>query len=203
MIFIGVTGGIGSGKSLVCSFFAQKAIPIFYADEVAKKIIDTEIASKQIAEAFGKQVLDSSGKPNKKKLAEAVFSDQNRLRLLNSIVHPAVFNEFETWKSRQRDRGHYGLAEAALIFESRLDEKLNYVLSVLADEKTRIQRVLARDNSTEGEIIARMKHQLPDEELVQQSDFILYNNKSPEELSLQVNFFHTLFSNLTQRRTPE
>ena len=198
MVFIGVTGGIGSGKSLVCSFFTQKDIPVFYADEVAKKIIDTDVVSKIIAAAFGKQVLDTNGKPDKKKLAAIVFSDHNKLQQLNSIVHPKVFNEFDYWKSLQDERCAYGLVEAALIFESAMDKKLDYILSVIADKKTRIQRVMQRDHSTEHDVKARMNHQMTDEELMEESDFILYNNKSPEDLTIQINFFHALFSTLTK-----
>lgn len=200
MIFIGVTGGIGSGKSLVCSLFAQRGIPVFHADDVAKEILANKDTIQKIADVFGIQVLDADGKPATQKLAQIVFSDKHKLHLLNSIIHPKVFEEFEQWKARQHQNRTYALAEAALIFESGMDEKLDYVLSVIANEQTRIERVVARDHSTQQEVKLRIANQLPDEELIHRSDFVIYNNKLPEDLLPQINFFHTLFSTLTQRK---
>jgi len=203
MIFIGITGGIGSGKSLACSLFAQKNVPIFYADEIAKNIIDTEIVISEVEAIFGKDILDTSGKPDRKKLAGVVFPDKNKLQKLNSIIHPKVFNQFDVWKSQQASSFNYGLTEAALIFESGMNERLDYTLSVITDKKKRIERVMKRDGSTEQEVKARMKHQLSDDELIKKSDFVLHNDKTKDELASQINFFHTLFSTLTLRKEIE
>ena len=205
MIFIGVTGGIGSGKSLVCSLFEKKNIPVFYADIIAKEITDNDLLVRQeIVDSFGSEVLDSSTKKiNRKKLAEIVFADESKIDKLNSIIHPRVFDKFEEWKATIPKTSHYALVEAALMFESEMDELLDYVLAVTADEKVRIARVKERDKSTEDQIQSRMKFQITAEELLELSDFVLQNNGTKEELVSQINFFDILFSTLTERKEIE
>lgn len=204
MIFIGVTGGIGSGKSTVCSLFEEKNIPIFYADTVAKDIIDNnKVVLQKIVKEFGPQVLFSKEKIDRKKLAEIVFTSEEQLQRLNDIVHPKVFEEFAQWKTKVPGDNTYALVEAALIFESGMVEFIDYVLAVIADEEDRIRRVAHRDRITQESIKARMNHQLPPEELLELSDFQIQNNGTINELTMKVNFFHTLFSTLTSRKEVE
>lgn len=203
MIFIGVTGGIGSGKSLVCSQFASLNIPIFFADAVAKEIMDSEpLIQKKLFEKFGVSFASSSNALARKELGEIVFSNPTKLKALNAIIHPVVFDRLDRWKQEMEKSSpaKYGIIEAALVFESGLDDKLDYILAVEAHRKVRISRVVERDTSTESQVTERMKHQMEPEELAELSDFVLLNNGSKDELQSKVIFFHTLFSNLKQRR---
>ncbi len=198
MIFIGVTGGIGSGKSTVCSLFEKKGVPIFLADIVAKKIVDSNTTVLQeIVDLFGNQVVDSSNKLNRKILAEIVFKDYKQLDKLNAIVHPNVFEAFEQWKKQLSNNGNYALVESALLFESGMFELVDYALAVLADEKERIRRVAIRDSVRDEQVTARMKQQISTEELLELSDFQIQNNGTVHDLTSKINFFHALFSTLT------
>ena len=195
MIFIGVTGGIGSGKSTVCSMFEQKGVPVFYADTAARTISEGE-ALNEIVNVFGNEVLSSTGILNRKNLGDIVFNDPSKLEQLNSIIHPRVFAAFEQWKTTLPAQTKYALVEAALMFESGMFELLHYVLAVLAEEEIRIARVVNRDSVTDGQVKARMKNQIPLEQLLELSDFQINNNSAPSDLTPKINFFHTIFSNL-------
>lgn len=204
MIFIGVTGGIGSGKSTVCSLFEKKGIPIFFADDVAKEIIDTNSkVLNEIREVFGNEILDSSNRLNRKALAEIVFSDKKLLEQLNAIVHPKVFEEYEQWKKQVSTKNKYILVESALLFESGMFELVDYALAVLAEEGKRVQRVVLRDSISENKAFARMRNQISTEELLELSDFQIQNNGSINDLTARVNFFHTLFSTLNPSKEIE
>ncbi len=204
MIFIGVTGGIGSGKSTVCSLFEKKGIPIFFADDVAKEIIDTNSkVLNEIREVFGNEILDSSNRLNRKALAEIVFSDKKLLEQLNAIVHPKVFEEYEQWKKQVSTKNKYILVESALLFESGMFELVDYALAVLAEEGKRVQRVVLRDSISENKAFARMRNQISTEELLELSDFQIQNNGSINDLTAKVNFFHTLFSTLNPSKEIE
>lgn len=198
MIYIGVTGGIGSGKSTVCSFFEKKGIQIFLADTVAKEIVNSNVnVFDEIIDLFGSQVLDTTNKLNRKVIAEIVFHDKKLLEELNAIVHPRVFDEYGKWKERLSKNITYVLVESAILFESGFFEVVDYSLAVMADENIRVQRVLERDKGSVEQIISRMKHQISTEELLELSDFQIHNNGSINDLMMKVNFFHTLFSTLT------
>ncbi len=204
MIFIGVTGGIGSGKSLICALFEKKGIPIFFADLVAKEIINSNaVVLQEIIDLFGNQVLDSSKKLNRKILAEIVFQDKKLLEELNAIVHPRVFESFEQWKKQLSSKCVYALVESALLFESGFFELLDYSLAVIANEDERITRVTTRDSISAEQVTARMKQQLSTEELLELSDFQIQNNGTLTDLTSKVNFFHTLFSTLTSPKALE
>lgn len=195
MIYIGVTGGIGSGKSTVCSLFEKKGTPIFFADSVAKEISEGE-ALQEITKKFGNEILDASKRLDRKKLAGIVFNDPEKLELLNGIIHPRVFRSFEEWKLRDFGPSKFALVEAALMFESGMFELVDYVLAIVTDENERIRRVSDRDTVTEEQVKARMKNQISLEELLELSDFQMQNNGSIAELTSKVNFFSTLFSAL-------
>lgn len=196
MIVIGVTGGIGSGKSTVCSLFAKKSVPIFYADQSARDISETD-AFEEIVAAFGSEITATPKSLDRKKLAEVVFNDSEKLETLNGIIHPKVFDAFNRWKNALPASTKFALAEAALMFESGMFELMDYVLAIMADEQIRITRTINRDNADESTVVARMKHQISTEELLELSDFQINNNGSLDDLQLKVNFFSTLFSTLT------
>lgn len=204
MIFIGVTGGIGSGKSTVCSLFEKKGIPIFYADNVAKDIVNSDSTILQeIIDLFGNRVLDSSNKLDRKILSEIVFKDEELLDSLNEIVHPRVFEAFEQWKMSLSENNVYVLVESALLFQSGMFELVDYALAVLADEDIQIKRVAIRNSVSEELVKIRMKHQISTEELLELSDFQIQNNGTIDDLTSKVNFFHSLFSTLTPSKEIE
>ncbi|NUN70363.1 MAG: dephospho-CoA kinase [Bacteroidetes bacterium] len=193
---IGVTGGIGSGKSTVCDLFEQRKVPVFRADAVARTITEGP-AKKEIVVAFGPEILDESGSLDRKALAAIVFSDEEKLELLNSVVHPLVFDEFSRWKAALPAGTRYALAEAALMFESGMFQMMDYVLAVMADENVRVSRTMARDAADEAAVRSRLRFQLSAEELIELSDFQLSNNGSLGDLGGKVSFFAVLFSTLT------
>ncbi|MDD8017481.1 MAG: dephospho-CoA kinase [Bacteroidota bacterium] len=201
MIFIGVTGGIGSGKSLVCSLFEKKGIPIFFADTIAKEVPQKNAkVLKEISDVFGPDIVNVPAKTiDNKKLAAIVFSEHEKLQQLNAILHPKVFDEFQKWKKAVNQSCHFALVEAALIFESGMDEILDYVLAVTSDESTRIQRVMRRDAASEEQVRARMHRQMPAEGLAELSDFVLHNDGSIDDLTSKIDFLHSLFSTLKER----
>jgi dephospho-CoA kinase len=196
MIVIGVTGGIGSGKSTVCSLFEKKGIPIFYADAVARDISET-IALNEIVQSFGTEILATPASLDRKKLAAIVFQDPGKLEMLNSILHPKVFDAFEQWKGALSAQTKFSLVEAALMFESGMFQMMHYVLAVVTDDQKRIERTVARDGSDEETIRARMKNQISLEEMLELSDFQIHNNGSLNDLTAKVQFFALLFSTLT------
>jgi dephospho-CoA kinase len=198
MVTIGVTGGIGCGKSTVCSLFEKKGIQIFFADIVGKEIVDSDPkVLQEIVKVFGNDILDSTNKLNRKALANIVFKDEYLLDKLNAIVHPGVFEAFEQWKNHLPKQTVYALVESALLFESGLFEFVDYALAVIADEGVRIKRVVIRDSMHEEQVLDRIKKQISQEELLELSDFQIQNNGTMADLTSKVNFFHTLFSTLT------
>ncbi|MCK9408007.1 MAG: dephospho-CoA kinase [Bacteriovoracaceae bacterium] len=196
MIVIGVTGGIGSGKSTICTLFEKKQVPVFYADLEARKISETT-ALNEIVDIFGNEILSSPTSVNRKKLAEIVFHDRLKLENLNSIIHPKVFESFHRWKDELPPQTKYALVEAALMFESGMFALMHYVLAVMTNEQTRITRTISRDHADEQVVKARMENQLSTEELLELSDFQINNNGSLNDLTAKVNFFSILFSTLT------
>lgn len=198
MIAIGITGGIGSGKSTVCALFQEKSIPIFFADDVAKEIAQkNSIARKSIEKLFG-NMYDTEGKLLNKKLAEIVFSSAKELQKLNAVIHPLVFEEFQQWKKTLHTTS-YCLVEAALLFESGMDELVDYTFSIVTDDIVRIARVSSRDSVTEKQVAQRMQFQISNDEHRSLADFVLENNDSIVELKQKVSFYHILFSTLKQR----
>ncbi len=173
---IGITGGIGSGKSTVCKIFETLNIPIYYADSRAKQIMtESPKLIEKIKTAFGNDAYHADGRLNRGYLANIVFKDIEKLRLLNSFVHPAVHEDYAEWHDSQSDVP-YTLYEAALIFESGGHLRLDSVITVFAPETTRIERVMKRDKTTEEAVRARLEKQMPDEMKVKHADFVIVND---------------------------
>ena len=175
MIKVGITGGIGSGKTYVCNVFEKMGVPVFYADEEAKKISESNAVIIKIVETFGASILDIDNKLDRKKLSERVFSNPHELQKLNAIIHPLVKKRFENWLEEKGDK-KYILKEAAILFETGLDKEMDSIITVIADKETRIERVKKRSNLT-GEAIEKiMASQWSDEEKIKQSSFVINNN---------------------------
>ncbi len=174
MIIVGLTGGIGSGKTIVCKVFEKLNIPIYSADIEAKKLMNSnfEIKSKLISE-FGKNVYRNNSL-NKKFLANIIFNNKKKLHFVNSVVHPIVKKHIKNWVSMQTS--NYVIIENAILFESGFDKIANKIITVTAPEELKIQRVIKRDDSTYEEVKSRINNQMPDEYKIKKSDFVIKND---------------------------
>jgi dephospho-CoA kinase len=173
---IGITGGIGAGKSLIVKIFNTLGIPSYDADAAAKYLMANDLGlKKQLIQSFGEQVFQD-GALNRSYLATQVFNNPQKLNLLNSYVHPAVGKDFEQWCAKNT-QAPYVLKEAALLFESGSYKMLDKIIVVTAPEALRIQRVLHRDqHRTEEQVRAIMQNQLPEEEKIKKADFLIVND---------------------------
>lgn len=190
MLKIGLTGGIGSGKTTVAHLFELLGIPVYYADDAAKKLMNTnETLKKSILEQFGKQSYQD-GELNRKYLASIVFNDKNKLDQLNALTHPATIRDAEEWVKKQNSP--YIIKEAALLFESGAAENLDHVIGVYAPQALRIKRVMQRDHLQEEEVLKRVNRQLDEEMKMKLCDFIITNDEHqlviPQVISLHQQF---------------
>lgn len=173
-IKVGIAGGIGSGKTIVCDIFKVLGVPIYNADLEAKLIMNKSDQVRQaIIATFGDQTYQN-GILNREFLAAQVFNDADQLAKLNAIVHPAVIQAAEDWADAQT--APYSLKEASILFESGSYKKLDYTILVTAPVEIRIARVMARDQVTREQVLARMNNQLPDEEKAKLADFVIIND---------------------------
>ncbi len=172
MIKVGLTGGIGSGKSTVCRFFALLGIPCYDSDAEAKRLMDTDAQLRErITELFGEQAYTSAGPLDRAYLASRVFGDALLLGALNAAVHPAVAADFVRWAERQK--APYVIEESAILFESGADKHVDRSVAVIAPEELRLERVCRRDGRSPEQVRARMAHQLSDEQRASRSDYVL------------------------------
>lgn len=190
MIKVGLTGGIGSGKSVVAKVFETLGIPVYYADDAAKKLMNTdEKLKKEIIKNFGADSY-KNGDLDRKYIASIVFNDKEKLELLNSLTHPATILDAKEWIKKQASP--YIIKEAALLFESGANKDLDFVIGVDAPLPLRIKRVMKRDGITEAEILKRIAGQMNDDEKMKLCDFIIYNNEKdlviPQILELHIKF---------------
>ncbi len=195
MLKIGITGGIGSGKSTVAKVFQVLGIPVYNADLAAKRLMNEDAALKEkIKQQFGNDVYKNE-KLDNKYLAQIVFSSEEKLNLLNSMVHPATINDANVWMQKQTTP--YTLKEAALLFESGAAELLDYIIGVTAPPPLRLQRVMQRDNSSREEVMARMNKQMDEEIKMKLCNFII-NNDEQQLLIPQVLALHETILSLTK-----
>lgn len=187
MLRVGLTGGIGSGKSTVAKIFETLGIPVYYADEAAKRVMNEDEALKNaIINQFGDESY-LNNTLNRQFLSSTVFSDPEKLALLNALVHPATIADAEKWMKNQTSP--YALKEAALIFESNANKHLDYVIGVWAPYDLRLKRSMDRDNASKELIDARMKNQLDETKKMERCDFVI-NNDETELLIPQVLKLH-------------
>jgi len=175
MYKVGITGGIGSGKSTVARIFESIGIPVYYADKEAKRLMNKNPSLKQdIKLLLSNNAYHINGRLNRKYIAERVFKDKGLLEQLNNLVHPAVRYDFENWAEQQES--FYVLEESALIFEIKGQSYFDATILVIADKETRIERVIKRDKSSRKAVIDRMNNQLSDEIKIPLADHIVSNN---------------------------
>jgi len=182
MITLGVTGGLGSGKTTACGFLKEKGAVVFDADAVAKNIILTNQHVQQtIEETFNVKVV-REGRLDTKKLASLAFVSEENQSTLNNIVHPEVIKVLEEEIESHRGKTELFVVDAPLIFESGLDARLDYTVLIYAKLKIRLERALRRGNLSREEIMRRIKFQMPEEEKKELADFVIDNNGSLEQL---------------------
>jgi len=187
MLRIGITGGIGSGKTTVAKVFEVLGIPVYYADDAAKRLMNEDGKLKEkIQLQFGNEVY-KNGQLDRKHLAEIVFTSPEKLALLNALVHPVTLKDAEKWMQQQSTP--YAIKEAALIFESGAQEHLDHVIGVTAPAPLRIQRTMQRDGITREEVMARMDKQMDETIKMKLCDFVLVNNEQ-EMLLPQILLLH-------------
>lgn len=180
MKIVGLTGGIGSGKSTIAKWFLEAGIPVYNSDEEAKRLMNEspEIRS-QLIQVFGEAAY-LNDELNRKFISSQVFENKDLLGKLNQIVHPEVFQDFKNWIQIQN--APFVVKEAAILFESGSYNDCDYIISVIANEETRIQRVMERDGVSYDQVLSRIKNQWTDELRIVNSDFIIKNNDGLDEL---------------------
>ncbi|WPR73274.1 dephospho-CoA kinase [Flavobacterium sp. NG2] len=175
---IGLTGGIGSGKTTIATYFQSKGLPIYIADDEARKIMQSEAVIQAIKNTFGQTIFENDILV-RQKLAEIVFNDAEKLKQLNAIIHPAVKAHFKEWLAEKKDFP-YVIYEAAILFESGSYKNFDIIISVLAPLEIRIERVMKRDKSSREHILKRMEAQWTDEERISKSDYVIENSDLDE-----------------------
>lgn len=182
---IGLTGGIGSGKTLITRVFSHLGVPIYYTDDRAKEFYKGQEVINKLVSYFGDTIIEN-GEVNKKELAKIVFKSKSQLRLLDSIIHPLVRQDYELWKIKQDSP--YVIMESAILFESNWQNMFNKIICVYTPKEVAIKRVMQRDNITRTQVIDRMKNQLLDTEKRKMSDFIIMHDDNkmliPQILSI-------------------
>ncbi len=174
MIKIGLTGNIGSGKSLVCSLFERLSIPVYYADDEAKKILDSKEVHADLRGHFGAKIF-SDNKVNRQVLAGIVFQSKKELEFLNNTIHPRLKEDIKRWFAKQ-ENCTYAIVEAAILFENSFESLFDKIVLVSAPESIRLERVLKRDKAKKEDVINRMKSQWAEEKKIELSDYIIYND---------------------------
>jgi dephospho-CoA kinase len=174
MVIVGLTGGIGSGKTTISKYFESFGIPIYIADEEAKALMNrSKIIKRKLKELFG-PLSYSNDQLNRPYLSAKIFNDKTLLKKMNAIVHPKVASHFKRWLKRQDTP--YVIKEAAIIFENNLESQYDYIITVVADKDLRIERVMKRDDISREKVESIIRNQLSDEDKIRKSDFIIYNN---------------------------
>lgn len=191
MLRLGVTGGIGVGKSTVCQIFSCLGVPIYDADQRAKALYSENLKlQKELIQKYGTAIY-KNGAINTELLGKIIFTDKQELQWLNALVHPLIFEDYEHW-CQQNEDAIYTIKEAAIMFESDSDKNVDAVIGVFSPEALRMERVMARDGSVEEEIRSRMSKQMPQEDLLGRCQFYIHND-SENSLISQVMGLHKTF----------
>lgn len=189
MLKIGLTGGIGAGKSYIGQIFTKLGVPIFIADIEARKIqLCNAAVIEKLTNLLGNDIYLPNGDINRKKLAQIIFNDKIALQKVNDIIHPAVREAFNKWATKQK--ASYVIQEAAIIFENQQAHNFDKIITVSAPAELRIKRVMKRDKISRTEVLKRMKNQLPDEIKIEQADFVI-NTDEGQLILPQIIDIHT------------
>lgn len=197
MKIVGLTGGIGSGKTTVAKEFKKLGVPIYIADDEAKKLMNTsKVIKRKLVELFGEEAYINE-ELNRPYLAKIIFNDESYLQKMNAIVHPRVAKHFEKWVKKQDSP--YIIKEVAILFENGSYKHCDFIITVTAKIQTRIERLLKRDNTTVSKIEAIMKNQWQDDKKIALSDFVIKNNVL-EDTVKQVQETHNQLLNSIYKR---
>jgi dephospho-CoA kinase len=177
MLRVGLTGNIGSGKTIVAQVFGKLGIPVFHADLEARKLFDNQEIKENIRSIFGNTAFSTSDEVLRPVIAEIVFNDPLLLEKLNRVIHPAVRQQYKQWCTRF-DQAHYTLYEAAILFESGHNKEMDRIICVTAPEELRIRRVMERDHLPRQEVEKRIAQQWPEERKTAMADFVIRNDGS-------------------------
>lgn len=196
-LLVGITGGIGAGKTEVCKMLARRGFKVFYSDLIAKELYlkDKKLAN-DIVKVFGKDILNYKKKINLFKLKEKIFSSRKNYQTINKIVHPVVIKYLI--KEAKKSKFDIVIIESALLFESGFNKDIDYVITVYSNKKNRENRLMLRDESSRNEINHLMKFQIDEKKKMALSDFVLMNNKSLDDLKIQVDFLSTVIKSLNK-----
>lgn len=189
---IGLTGGIGSGKTLVANYIKSKGIPVYIADEEAKKIMQTQEVIQLVQKTFGNNVI-SNKRIDREKLAQQVFNNPEKLQKLNAIIHPLVKQNFDLWLKNHKEFP-FVIKEAAILFESGSYKYCDSIITITAPLETRLQRVIDRDNTNRESVLNRIKNQWSEEQKIAKSHFVIHNI-SMEDTKNQVDIILNLLKN--------
>jgi len=200
-LLIGITGGIGSGKSSVCALFRKMGVPVFVADDVAKeRMVEDTSLRQELTRLLGPSAYRSDGTLDRNFIAARLFSNKALQKQIERLVHPLVEKELERWTNDLPPQTPFAVVEAALIYEAGLDKKLDAVLVVDADEATRIRRIADRDGLSEADIRRRMKAQWSTAKKRAAADYVIRNDGSIGSLEQTVEFLYRLFLRLAGER---
>ncbi|HOP48987.1 MAG TPA: dephospho-CoA kinase [Ignavibacteriales bacterium] len=196
-LVVGITGGIGSGKSTFCEILTQNNFPVIHSDNMAKEIMATDDAvKKRIIETLGTQSYFNDGKINTHYLRDIVFNDFEKLQILNSIVHPAVIKKTKEKIEDLKKNNRIIFVESALIYEANFDELFDFIILIYSEQRERLRRVKQRSNLTDEEILKIMQTQIPDEEKRKYADIIVENNDNIDDLKNRAKFILTILNTL-------
>lgn len=190
---IGLTGGIGSGKTMVAKYMESQGIPVYIADEEAKKLMDTQEVIGEISQTFGSEILTNDNRIDRAKLAQLVFKHPDRLNQLNQIIHPRVKLHFNQWV-QSHSEAPFVVKEAAILFETGGDQECDQVITVTAPLETRIQRVMERDHTNRESVLQRINNQWTDEQRLAKSHYTIHNI-SVKETQIKTNEILNLLKN--------
>jgi dephospho-CoA kinase len=170
---IGLTGGIGSGKTMVAEYLKSLGIPVYIADDKARELMASDKIIDAVSTAFGKEIVDND-KLNREKLAQLVFNNPEKLQKLNNIVHPEVKKHFDAWLERHKD-SPFVFKEAAILFESGSNKYCDAIITITCPLETRLKRVIERDKTDRESVFKRMQNQWTDEQRIAKSDYVIHN----------------------------
>lgn len=188
MIWIGLTGGIASGKSTAAKMISEMGIPVLDADQISKKLtMPTGLAFGPIVTAFGADILDEKGVLDRRKLGQIVFGRPEMLSRLESILHPLIRSEIEKQKKELESQGHFiAVYDVPLLFEKNMQDQFDEIIVVCVDQEMQIQRMKMRDQLTEQQARQRLSHQIPINDKIKLANFVVYNDSSVENLKDQL-----------------